>query len=55
MPNRYNKKQLKNDIDTFIRKIKLKGHFKNKNKASKTKNLEFHVTKHGHQRKNTTQ
>ena len=29
-PNRYNKKQFKNDIETFIRKVKLKAHFKNK-------------------------
>ena len=31
-PKRYNKKQLKNYIDTFIRKAKLKAHFKNKEK-----------------------
>ena len=29
-PNRYNKKQCKIDIDTFIRKVKLKVDFKNK-------------------------
>ena len=54
-PKRYNKKQFKNDIDTSIRKVKLKAHFKIKNKALKTKNLETHVAKHGHQRETTTQ
>ena len=42
-PNRYNKKQFKNDIDTFIRKVKLKAHFKNKEKG--IKNREFRISR----------
>ena len=53
-PNRY-KQNNENNIDTFIRKVKLKAHFKIKNKTLKAENLEFRVTKHGHQRKTTTQ
>ena len=29
-PNTYNKKQFKSDINAFVRKVKLKAHFKNK-------------------------
>ena len=55
-PNRHNKKkQFKNDINIFIRKVKLKTTLKIKNKTLKSENLEFHITKHGHQRKTTTQ
>ena len=49
------KKQFKNDINIFIRKVKLKTTLKIKNKTLKSENLEFHITKHGHQRKTTTQ
>ena len=42
-PNRYNKKQFKNDIDTFIRKVKLKDHFKNKEQG--IKNQEFRISR----------
>ena len=42
-PNRYNKKQFKNDIDTFIRKVKLKAHFKNKEQG--IENQEFRISR----------
>ena len=42
-PNRYNKKQFKNDIDTFIRKVKLKSHFKNKEQG--IENQEFRISR----------
>ena len=38
-PNRYNKKQFKNDIDTFIRKVKLKAHFTNKEQSIENREL----------------
>ena len=41
-PNRYNKKQFKNDINTFIRKVKLKAHFKNKEQD--IENREFRIS-----------
>ena len=43
-PNRYNKKQFKNDIETFIRKVKLKAHFKNK--EQRIENEEFRISRH---------
>ena len=42
-PNRYNKKQFKNDIETFIRKVKLKAHFKNKEQG--IENDEFRISR----------
>ena len=42
-PNRYNKKPFKNDIDTFIRKVKLKAHFKNKEQG--IENQEFRISR----------
>ena len=42
-PNRYNKKQFKNDIETFIRKVKLKAHFKKKEQG--IENEEFRISR----------
>ena len=42
-PNRSNKKQFKNDIDAFIRKVKLKAHFKNKEQG--IENQEFRISR----------